>query len=700
MTRKAADQPQQGVSIEQALGMAHAHWDAGQAEQAEMLCQQVLGIWPGNSDAHHLLGLMAHAYGNLDLAIDNLRKACQSPRTPPLYLSNLAEMCRQRGLLAEAEQAGRAAIRLDQTLPGAWNNLGIILQEAGKLDESRSCLERVVLLRPGEAEGYNNLGNTLKRLGQLDQARQRYEAALALAPNYAEAHSNLSNLLNDLGRPDEALASARRAIDANPRLADAYVNAAAAEVSRNRYREALRWIDMLLAFAPMHPGGLMVRAVALRYLEQWSDALNTVQLALSIAPGSSEVLNALGEILQGMGRTDEALAAYQRAIAANGFASETAAINRGIAMIERGDAEAARVEFDRAVKAYPRSAAVWLARSDLKTFKPGDPDLAAMAALLGAGGVEARNDRIALNYALAKGWMDAGDAGRAMAALNEGSRLKRATFNYDPDSTDRWLAGIAEAVTPAFQARLAGGGAASDLPVFVLGMPRSGTSLIEQILASHPEIHAAGELQALSEALALLGPIPQSLSGLTPEVATQMGRQYLDAIAPLALGRTRVVDKMPSNFFYAGLIPTLLPQARIIHVRRDPIDTCLSCYTKLFAREQLFSYDLAELGRFYRAYERLMAHWRAILPADRFLEVRYEDVVADLETQARKMISFLDLPWADSCLRFHETGRVVRTASALQVRKPLFATSIDRWKPYAAHLAPLFATLDMPMPDV
>ena len=228
-------------------------------------------------------------------------------------------------------------------------------------------------------------------------------------------------------------------------------------------------------------------------------------------------------------------------------------------------------------------------------------------------------------------------------------------------------------------------------------MPRSGTTLIEQILASHPQVQGAGELSALPRLVERLGPYPGALPGLNIETATQAGRAYLDEIAPLAQGRARLVDKMPSNFLHAGLIPILLPQARIIHVRRNPLDTCLSCYSKLFLKEQQFSYDLAELGRFYRGYERLMDHWRSILPADRFLEVRYEDVVADLETEARRLVDFIDLPWDAACLRFHETSRLVRTASVNQVRSPLFATSIDRWKAYAAQLSPLIEALGAPV---
>jgi tetratricopeptide (TPR) repeat protein len=694
-----AQAPQQGMPIDQALALARAHWDAGQADQAERLCQQVLAVWPGQSDALHLLGLMAHAYGNFDSAIEHLRRACQSPRAPATYHSDLAEMCRRKGTYADAEQAGRRAVALDPTLVAGWNNLGIILQEAGKLEESTACLERVVNLQPGNAEGHNNLGNTLKRLGRLDQARQRYEAALALAPNYAEAWSNLANLLNDLGQPDQALSLARRAIEANPRLVDAYINAAAIEVGRNRYGDALRWTDALLAFAPMHPGGMVLRATALKYLERLDEALGAAQLAVSGAPESSEALHALGQVLQAMGKTDDALEAYERAMKASGFAAEKAVINRGVALMERGDKADARAEMDRAVTLHPRSAAAWHTRSELKTFTADDPEIARMATLLGPGGLQARDDRIALHYALGKAWMDAGDVDQAFAYLNEGSRLKRATFAYDADATDLWLRSIADGFSRDILDRLAGGGAPSELPVFVFGMPRSGTSLVEQILASHPRVCGAGELSTLSRVIDLHGAYPDLLRALTPETTTRMGQAYLDQIAPLAVGKTRLINKMPWNFLFAGLITLILPQARIIHVRRNPMDNCLSCYTKLFATEQLFTYDLAELGRFYRGYGTLMDHWRAVLPADRFMEVRYEDVVADLEGEARRMVDFLGLPWNDGCLRFERTARIVRTASVNQVRQPIFTTSIDRWKPFASHLAPLSDALGMTRQD-
>ncbi|EIZ77182.1 sulfotransferase [Novosphingobium sp. Rr 2-17] len=684
---------QQNLTIEQALGQANAHWNAGQADQAERLCQQVLVQWPGQTDALHLMGLMAHAYGNLDLAIDHLRRACLAPRAPAIYLSNLAEMCRQGGHLADAEIAARRAVAMDNSLVAGWNNLGIILQEAGKLEESLTCLERVVALQPDYAEAHNNLGNTLKRLGRLDEARQGYEQALALAPTYAEGLSNLSNLLNDLGQPDEALAMARRAIDANPRLSDAYINAAAVEVARDRYVEALRWVDGLLVHAPIHVGALGVRATILRRLGRLDEALADARRAVAASPDNGEAQNILGEVLQAQDKADEAMAAFDRAAASIGFAPEKALVNRGILLMEQGDRDGAKAAFDQVLAQFPRSASAWFNLADLHRFTPGDPGIATMEALIRTGGVQSHADRAALHFALGKAWMDAGDPERAFTYLAEGNRQKRATFAYDPDAIDQWIANIIAAFPAALIDRPATAVPGSDLPVFVLGMPRSGTTLIEQILASHPAIAGAGELATLQNLVHQAGGYPALASALIPENEAMLGRHYLDAVTPLAGNHRRLVDKMPSNFLFAGLIHRILPEARIIHVRRDPADTCLSCYTKLFTREQLFSYDQVELARFHRGYERLMEHWRAVLPADRFIEVHYEDVVTDIKAQARRLTDFCGLDWSPACLDFHQTARTIRTASINQARTPLYASSIGRWRAYAPYLGPLLEGL-------
>jgi len=283
--------------------------------------------------------------------------------------------------------------------------------------------------------------------------------------------------------------------------------------------------------------------------------------------------------------------------------------------------------------------------------------------------------------------MDVGDADQAFARLNAGNRRVRGSLVYDVEADVSCFKAIADAFTSDVMNLFAGAGDTSEHPVFVVGMPRSGTTLVEQILASHPDVHGAGELNLLSEV---------SGGALFPTLGRELpawGRAYAERLAALAPGKRRVVDKMPSNFQFLGLIQLMLPNARIIHCRRDPIDTCLSCYSRKFADRQDFSYDLRDLGRYYRAYEDLMDHWRRLLPHDRLLEVRYEDLVNDLRTEAERLVAFCGLEWNEACLDFHRTDRPVQTASVNQVRQPIYRSSVSRWKQYARHLEPLLGAL-------
>ena len=258
------------------------------------------------------------------------------------------------------------------------------------------------------------------------------------------------------------------------------------------------------------------------------------------------------------------------------------------------------------------------------------------------------------------------------------------------------LSAIAQAFSVQAMARLAGKGDPSPAPVFVVGMPRSGTTLVEQILASDPRIFAAGEIDAFSQVLngqSGAGSFPGSAAQWSGQALRQIGADYVDWIGAAAPAAERVVNKRPDNFRFAGLIHLALPNARIIHVRRDPVDTCLSCFSKLFGADLPYTFDLGELGRYYRAYEALMAHWREVLPADVMLEVQYEDLVADLEGQTRRILAHVGLDWDSRRLDFHLTQRRLRTASATQVRQPIYSSSVGRWRPYAPFLGPLIDAL-------
>jgi tetratricopeptide (TPR) repeat protein len=682
-------------AIAKTIERARAAWAAGRADEAEMACRQVLAVWPGQTDATYLLGLMAYTLGNLDLAVAHVREACQSPRAPAVYFSDFAEMCRQKGLLTEGEQAARRAVALAPNFAPAWNNLGIVLQEMLKLDESRLCLERALALEPNNAETLNNLANTFKRLGLAAEARKRWNAALALKPNYAEAYSNLSNLLNDEGEFDRAEDMARRAIELNPRLADAYVNLAAVQTVRHRHNDALQVLDALLVFAPGHSRALAARALALKELDRLDEALEAAKRAAVQAPESPEGHNAVGQVFQAMGEFAPALAAYDRAAALPGPAQMDAIANRGGLFMEFGRKDEAIKAMEEAAKAFPAAPGILFSQTDLRRFEPSDPLIRQMQTLLAREGISLA-DRATLHFGLGKAFLDFDDSEQAFRHYDEGNRLKRSTFAYDADANERWMASIAEVFSPGLLEAKAMHGARSDLPIFVAGMPRSGTTLVEQILASHPSVHAAGELKRLSTLVDGIAGFPASTPSLTVAQLTALGEAYLAFVRPMAAGRRHVVDKMPSNFLHVGLIRLILPDARIIHCRRDPVDTCLSCYTKLFAGDQPFAYEQTELGGFHRVYQALMAHWRAILPASHFLEVDYEAVLDDLEREARRMLDFLGLPWNERVLRFHETERPVRTASVNQVRQPIYRTSVGRWRKHAAHLQPLLSALKVP----
>ena len=619
-TEVASSQMVTPAQVELTLGEAQLQLNAGNGPAAAALCQQILARVPGQPHALHMLGLIAFNAGNVAAAIDALRQACQSEEALAVYHSNLAEMLRQQGQLAEAEGYARKAIALAPDLAGAWNNLGIVLQESGQLEEARNCLQRVVASEPGNASAHNNLGNTLKRLDEIAGAERHWRRALELEPAYAEPLSNLANLFREQGQYDLALDHGQAAIRLNPGLLDAYINLAAVESGRFRYRAAQAWLDRVLQLAPNHTLALAARAMVHKELDQLDAALVDAERAASLRPDDAETQSALAAVLLAHGRFDEAVAAFDRALAVPSAIRERVLVSRAMALQENGQSEAALTELHAIVAEFPRSAAAWHGRADIVKFSTDDPAIATMEALLDQGGLQAFSDRMSLHFALGKAYLDSGESDAAFRHLDRGNAMKRSTITYDPGTTSRWLQDVAEAFGPALFNRLQGGGAGSALPIFIVGMPRSGTTLIEQILASHPAVKGAGELRYVSRLVDAAGGSPALVQHLDPAKLEQMGAAYLALAAPLAEGRQHVVAKMPANFIHAGLIHLMLPNARIIHARRNPVDTCLSCYSKLFGGEQSFAYEQVELGQFHRDYQTLMAHWRGTIPPTALLD--------------------------------------------------------------------------------
>ena len=302
-------------------------------------------------------------------------------------------------------------------------------------------------------------------------------------------------------------------------------------------------------------------------------------------------------------------------------------------------------------------------------------------------------EQVSLHFGLGR-LLDAADRyEEAFAHYRQGNTLKHEVFS--PADHARYVDDIIATYNSDFMAKAPRANNDSTRPLFIIGMPRSGTTLVEQILVSHPQVAGGGELTFMNDIVrelpSLLGvsaPYLQSLAALTAEVCDRASRYYLDRIATISSDARYVTDKMPGNFMYLGLIALLFPRARIIHCGRDPLDTCLSCYFQYFPAGHPYAYDLDHLGGYYRQYQRLMQHWRTVIRLP-MLEVQYQDLVADQERVSREIIAFCDLPWDERCLRFHETGRVVHTLSYDQVRQPLNQRSVGRWRHYDRFLAPL-----------
>jgi tetratricopeptide (TPR) repeat protein len=694
--------PAPSASTGQLMIAAEQNRQHGFLGEAEELCRRVLAAEPANAEAEHMLGIIAHQSGKLAQAIEHVRRAIRLAPDVALCHANLGEMCRLAGRLDEAIAAGRRAIALDPANAGAHSNLGIALFEQDKFEDALALHDRAIALQADFVQAHSNRGNALQRLKRFAEAEPSYRRAIELQPAFLDGWSNLGTCLRELKRPEEAETAYRKALELGPNNPDTLDNLALAVKDLDRLDEAAELMRRALVIEPRVDKFHVHQAVVLLDLHRVTEAEAAAGRALALAPDNHEAVNLIGRVAFERGELDAALTQFRRALALEPDFAD-AWNNIGNALNDLGRGREAQEAYLKSLELAPDMTGAYVNLADSKTFKEGDPHLAAMEAL--AGKTLTRTDRTQLDFALGKAYADLRDYDRSFRHLLAGSAGKRAAIAYDERANLALFDRIEAAFTPGLIAAKTGGGEPSAMPIFVIGMPRSGTTLIEQILASHPLVYGAGELATLHETvLEIRGPdgqtidYPDFVPALDETALRQLGDRYVASVRALASKHGRadaayVTDKMPSNYYFAGLIHLALPNATIIHTVRDPIDTCLSCFSKLFAAEQNHTYDLAELGRYYRRYEQLMAHWRRVLPAGRILDVRYENVVADLEGEARRIVAHCGLPWDARCLSFHKTDRPVRTASASQVRQPIYNSAVGRWRVYERHLGPLLAAL-------
>jgi tetratricopeptide (TPR) repeat protein len=564
----------------------------------------------------------------------------------------------QQGRLKEAESLYEALLDRDRDQFEVLHGLGILRCQQHRYEEARSLFVHALQRKPNSAEAHYNLATALEGLKRPEEAVLHYKEALALRPDFYPAHNNLANALKALDRRDEAIGHYRQALAIRPDFAIAHNNL----------------------------------ANTLQAMGRREEAETHYRRAIAVKPDYAEAHNNLGNVLRVLGRGEEAVLCYRRALALDPRYLE-AHHNLGNALKELGQLEEAASCFKKALEIDPQCVSVYHDLALATKVRGDEPWLAAMEKLGADSEALKPRDRAGLHFALAKAYEDLDRDEEAFDQLLAANRLKRRELAYDEGAVFARFARIKDVVTAELLQNKANRGDPSAAPIFILGMPRSGTTLVEQILASHPDVFGAGEVDDLAQ-LAEPLPHPEGLTEASAEELRALGAAYVGRLRARAGGALWITDKMPSNFYYVGLIRLALPNARIIHTRRDPLDTCLSCFSKLFVGgAQPFSYDLGELGRYWRQYDALMAHWREVLPEGAMLEVQYEDLVADLETHARRLVAHCGLDWNDACLSFHETRRAVRTASAAQVRRPIYRSAVGRWRIYEKQLAPLIEEL-------
>jgi tetratricopeptide (TPR) repeat protein len=566
----------------------------------------------------------------------------------------------QQGQLEEAERWFRRALDVNGSSAETCHQLGMVLAGLQRPEEAVACYEQGLAINPALAESRNNLGHALQTLGRLEDAREQYEKALALKPAYPEASNNLGNLLHLLDRSEEAVVQYERALALHPRYAEAHTNLGNVLAKLGRVDEAIAHLNQ----------------------------------ALSINPREVEAHDFLALVLSSLGRTEQALAHWDQVIALEP-ARPGIQINRGRALRVLGRVDESIASFEKATALAPRNPTGYLELARTKRLTEADSCFVEMLKLARNLQALPEGEQIELHFALAKAFDDIGNREEAFWHLLEGNTKKREQLTYDEGVMLLQIERTRAAFSLELMRAKQGLGEPAPVPVFIIGLPRSGTTLVEQILASHPKVFGAGEQSGLGSLVARIPGFPEGISTIASEQLHELGAGYVRAIQPIAPATAeRVIDRTPANFLLAGLIPLVLPNARIIHSCRDRRDTALSCFSTLFENGHEHTYDLPELGRYLRAYEILMEHWRGVLPPGTMLDVQYEDLVDDLEGNARRIVAHCGLDWDEACLAFHKTQRPVLSASAVQVRQPLYRTSVGRWRAYEQALQPLLEALE------
>lgn len=634
----------------------------GSADRAEAICRETLEKHPDDANMIALLGAILVKKRQLPEAEGWLRKATKLAPSFAKPHEDLGYALLQQARPKEAVEALQTATRLDPSLEFAFLNLGKALAMIGKGKEADEAFEKSFDLNPVRKN--LALAAEHQKEGRYKEAAELYREVLRKNPANVDALRMLGVLAFAEGSIDEAERLFRRAVAAAPDFVSAIIDLGLALKEQSRIEEAIECFRQATKLEPRNFKAHYQLAQILAPAALSDEAIESYRRALELRPNHAGTLLGLGHVLKTMGQQDKAIESYRKCIASK-----------------------------------PEKGEIYWSLANLKTYQLTDEDIAEMEARVTSDGLTDES-HVNFLFALAKAYEDRGDFDRGWGYYTQANAKRRMLEHYDPVRFEMHDDAIIETFDKEFLAKNTGLGNADRAPIFILGLPRSGSTLLEQILASHSMVEGTAELPYIRRAENSLSKnrvdgvnYPEAVRELREPNFKSLGQDYLDAAELHRVeGSPRFIDKMPNNFPAVGLIHLILPNAKIIDARRYPLDSCLSNFRQLYGHGQPFTYDLTDIGEYFLEYQRMMDHWHEVLPG-RVLTVQYEDVVTDFENQVRRLLEYCELPWEDGCLRYHETDRPVRTASSEQVRQPVYTKSVHFWRNHENNLGELVDVL-------
>jgi Tfp pilus assembly protein PilF len=609
------------------------------------------------------------------------------------HLRLLGHTLTKQRRLKEAEQQLRFAISIEAKFPQLHEDLGSVLSLQSRFDEAIEAFERAIRLEPGLPLIHKKLAQALAAAGRGDEAQSELEIYRDSDEDRAEIAKGVEHM--HAGELDEAAEILGRVLKRSPQNVNAMRFLALTYwQGETKLDDAEALLRRAVELAPEYIGAWLILGALLGERNKYVETIAAYKKATELQPKNAEAWAGLGNAYSMAMYPEEAVRAFARAVELNPDAPD-AQSGYGHALKTYGDQPGALKAFRAAIAARPAFGHVYWSMANLKIFKFEDDEVDAMLQQLDNEKLTEAGD-IHLRFALGKAFEDKKDYDQAWHYYHTGNQRQRMTVMHDPLELEFRFKAVTDVFSAEFLEQHAGKGSVARDPIFIVGLPRSGSTLVEQILASHSQVEGTAELPVLGRLANSIGRYrtdgvryPESVRELRDRDWRAYGEQYLEESRRYRLtDRPIFTDKLPNNFPFVGLIHLILPNAKIINARRHPFDSCLGGYKQLFGQGQNFTYDLLDLAHYYQQYDATMKHWHTVLPG-KVLDVHYEVTVTDLENQVRRILAHCDLPFEESCVRFHETKRAVNTASSEQVRQPIYTGALGKWRRYERHLGVL-----------